>query len=100
MQDPYGRGMRPNKLQVLGLVTVAALVFTSLAVLVGPVFSADAQGSAQLTGPRPGQTPDARPLPSESGYRRIAQEQFDPRRLVLQWVPEKKARLLDARRGP
>ena len=38
--------MRPNKLQILGLATVAALVSISLAVVVGPVLSADARGSA------------------------------------------------------
>lgn len=54
--------MRPNKLQILGLSTVAALVFISLAVVVGPVFSADAQGSARVSGPLPTRTPDARSL--------------------------------------
>jgi hypothetical protein len=62
MRDPYGRRMRPNKLQVLGLATVVALVLISLAVVVGPVLSADAQGSAQAAGPRPTLTPKARPL--------------------------------------
>jgi len=62
MRDPYGRRMRPNKLQVLGLATVVALVLISLAVVVGPVLSADAQGSAQAAGPRPTLTPKARPI--------------------------------------
>ena len=46
MRDPYGRPMRPTKLQVLGLATVVALVMISLAVVIGPVLSADARGSA------------------------------------------------------
>jgi hypothetical protein len=54
--------MRPNKLQALGLATIAALVFISLAVVVGPALSADAQGSARPADPKPTQTPDARPL--------------------------------------
>jgi hypothetical protein len=39
--------MRPNKLQILGLATVAALSFVSLANVVGPVLSADAQDPAR-----------------------------------------------------
>jgi hypothetical protein len=39
--------MRPNKLQILGLTTLAALVLVSLALSIGPVLSAAAQGSAR-----------------------------------------------------
>jgi hypothetical protein len=62
MRDPYGRRMRPNKLQVLGLATVVALVLISLAVVIGPVLSADAQGSAQAADPAPTLTPKPQPL--------------------------------------
>lgn len=62
MRDPYVRRMRPNKLQVLGLATVAALVLTSLAVVVGPVLSADARGSAQSSVAQSVQAPAPRPL--------------------------------------
>ena len=39
--------MRPNKLQILGLATVAALVLISLAAVVGPVLYADARDPAR-----------------------------------------------------
>jgi hypothetical protein len=54
--------MRPNKLQILGLATVAALVSVSLAVVVGPVISADAQATAQSAVSRPAQATAAKPL--------------------------------------
>ena len=44
MRASYGRPMRPSKLQVLGLATLALLVIVSLTVVIGPVLSADAQG--------------------------------------------------------
>lgn len=54
--------MRPNKLQTLGLATVAALVFVSLAVTVGPVLSADAQDSARSEGSRTARASKPRPM--------------------------------------
>ena len=39
--------MRPTKLQFLGLATIAALVSISLAIVVGPVLSADVRESAR-----------------------------------------------------
>jgi len=53
--------MRPTKLQTLGLATVAGLVVISLALVIGPVLSADAQDSASAD-PKPAQTSHARPL--------------------------------------
>ena len=46
--------MRPNKLQVLGLATLVALVMISLAVVIGP--------AAQSADPKPAQKQDAQPL--------------------------------------
>jgi len=62
MRDPYGRAMRPNKLQALGLATLVALVMISLAVVIGPVLSADAQGTARPAEPKSERKYDARPL--------------------------------------
>jgi len=53
--------MHPNKLQILGLATVAALVSISLAVVIGPVLSADAQGSAQASLSHPAAAAEAEP---------------------------------------
>jgi len=53
--------MRPTKLQTLGLATVAGLVVISLAMVIGPVLSADAQDSVS-TDAKPARESHARPL--------------------------------------
>ncbi len=54
---PYVRGMRSTKLQVLGLVTLTAVVLISLAVAIGPVLTADAQSTAPAVIKRPDPKP-------------------------------------------